>query len=199
MREGALAPPDVSSSPRVQVSSWDARTATDGRGALVFACFDVRTDGWTPDADELAAGKLTETIVGTALRMNVGGFGDVAVLDSRREGDTLVRAYAGTSARETHLTAHSVQGFVRADTPTLASCFAICLDRETPARCDEAARTAQFSRPFVPAPSPGFALRALGALVHHPGATAWGGAALLVALGALAIATRKRPKRRRLR
>jgi hypothetical protein len=196
VREGALAPPDVSASPRVRVSTWEAWAATDGRGALVVACFDVRTDTWTPDADELAEAKLTETIAGTAVRAHLGGVGNLDVTDSRRQGEPLVRAYAAHG--EVSVVARSVQGFVRADTPTLASCFALCLDKETPMRCEEAARTAEFSRPFVPAPAPGTALRALGALVHHPTATAWGGVALLVALGALALATRKRPKRRRL-
>jgi hypothetical protein len=49
---------------------------------------------------------------------------------------------------------------------------------------------------FVPPPPPSVGLRALAALVHHPTETAWGLVALAVALGWVAIATRKRPRRR---
>ena len=191
-----LRPPDVSSSPRVHVASWEAWRSADGDAHLVAACFDVTTGGWTPDADELARGKLHEAIAQTATR--AVGFGTLTV--TARDDDTHAAAFRDYEGHgEASLVARSAQGFVGAAEPTLASCFALCADRAGPGRCDAAARAAHFSRDFVPAPAPGLGLRALGALAHHPGATAWGGAALLVVLGALAVATRKRPKRRRLR
>jgi hypothetical protein len=197
-RDDELGPPDVSASPRVRVASWEAWRSADGGGHLVAACFDVTTGGWTPDADELARAKLHETIAATATRAI--GFGELSV---RAEGSAeaghpavTFRTYEG---HEGALVARSAQGFVRAAEPTLASCFALCGDRAVPSRCADPARGARFSRDFVPAPAPGAGLQALGALVHHPVEAAWGGGALLALLGALAVATRKRPKRRRLR
>ncbi len=181
----------MSASPRVRVASWEAWRSADGRGHLVAACFDVTTGGWTPDADELARGKLHEAIGAAAVR--AVGAGSLVVKDEREEPATHLRTYEGHA--DAALFARSAQGFVQAPEPMLASCFALCADRVTPGRCEEAVLAARFSRHFVPAPAPGLALRALGALVHHPDATAWGGATLLVLAGALAVATRKRPKR----
>ncbi len=198
MPDEGLGPPDVSASPRARVASWAAWRSGDGAAHLVAACFDVTTGGWTPDADGIARGKLHETIAGVAVR--AGGAGELLVTETHAEPSVTSRTYAGRAGPDgATRTARSAQGFVAAPEPTLASCFALCVDRASPARCDEAIRSARFSRDFVPPPAPGFALRALSALVHHPDVTAWGGATLLVALGVLAIATRKRPKRRRLR
>ncbi len=136
--------------------------------------------------------KLAETIAGTSTRAI--GAGDLAVKSTAREAATIARTYEGRSGA-----ARSEQGFVAAGDPTLASCFVLCADKRGPPRCANQVATTTTSRSFVPAPTPGAALRALSFLVHHPTETAWGGAALLTTLAALAIATRKRPKRRRLR
>ena len=164
-------PPDLSQTQNVELTQWNAFRSSPGDDAeaLVSACFEARVDSWAEEVTPLAKAKLEETIAGTASR-----------------------APAGPPAAP--ITTRTAQGFVRdARGPVLVSCFAWC--RGT--RCVDAVNTAALPQAFVPPPEPSWGLRIVLSLVHHPRATAASIVGLAVALGAVAIATRPRPKRRR--
>jgi hypothetical protein len=92
------------------------------------------------------------------------------------------------------VTSRKAQGFVRdARGPVLDSCFAWCRG----ARCTGAVNEAELPDAFIAPPPPSFALRLALGLVHHPRAAAGALVAIAAAFGAIAIATRPRPKRRK--
>ncbi len=189
-----LEPPALSASPQIHLLSWQAWRTTDNKGELVSGCFELPTTTWAPDADALALGKLQETIAGTAVR--AVKFGDLAVTGQRLLRPGTERTLAGHG--EVTLDARATQGFVL-DTRghVLVSCFALCGDANEPSRCAEAVHDARLPSTFVAPPEPSLALRAVLLLVHHPNQTAAGLLTLTLLAGAAAIATRKRPKRRR--
>jgi hypothetical protein len=160
-------PPDLSQTPHVELTQWEAWRFEDQ--ALVAACFEAKTDSWAPEADSIARAKLDETIAGAASR-------------------------APSASPGAPVTARKAQGFVKdVRGSVLVSCFAWCRG----ARCADAVREATLPEAFVAPPAPSAGLRVVLAFVHHPAAAGSALVGLAVLGGAVAIATRPRPKRRK--
>jgi hypothetical protein len=179
------------------LAQWDAWRGGTGELTLVAACFDAPSESWAPELGELAEAKLRETISGTAVRAS--GFGDLAVIRSSRAGSATELILLGEG--EARLDARARQGFtIDARGPVLSSCFVLCADASPtsrgPSRCAAAVDGAAFPACDGSPPPPSLALRAALSLVHHPNATAWGLALTAALAGMLAVATRRRPRRR---
>jgi hypothetical protein len=164
-------PPDLSQTQQIELTQWDAYRSSPAEDAeaLVAACFQAAVDSWAPEVTPLAQAKLDETIAGAATRAPPGP------------------PHAPIAARKAQGFVHGARG------PLLVSCFAWCRG----AHCADAVRGATLPDDFVSPPEPSFALRAVLWFVHHPRGTASALVGLAALLGAVAIATRPRPKRRR--
>ena len=181
---GELAPPDFSQSPRLSLEQWRSARGPDGHLALAWGCVAGDARSWSPDATELAQGKLAELASGTAARL--------------RDAPSpmhVVSASADGLARE--LRADAGEGHARtfvAFTPGGAhGCFVSC----TAPECESAVAGAHLSGTLVAAPPPGLALRSLAFAVHHPHGALAALAAVLALAAAAAIATRPRPRAKR--
>ena len=193
--DGALGPPDLSQTPQSRVSEWRAWKGEADGPRLIAGCFETPTEAWAPEAEPLALDKMAQIAVSTAIR--AGRPEKLVAGETRHEGDVVTRALEGDGAARIFLGfVHPSSGFV------LTSCFSLCTDGTlaTPPRngtaCSVSVGTAAMHGPIVRAPAPSAGVRALLAMVRHPTATAWAIAATACLGGALAVMTRKRPRRR---
>lgn len=184
---GDLAPPDLSQSPQLALTEWSALRSPEGTSQLVTACFETPLSSWSAEVEPIALDKIASMALSTALRMRPDA--SLTPKETRREENVTTQSLAGNATR-----AKTSLGFVRHDDATFAhACILVCTGDGCPATDDAAPANA-----YVAAPSASFTLRALLAAVHHPRATALGGAGLACAIGAAAVLTRRRPRTRRM-
>jgi len=183
-----LAPPDLSETPQVTLVEWRAWGPDRLPNVrFVVGCFASEVTTWAEEADDIALDKLAQIASSTALR--VAGLG--AFTRTARAKTTLVTTarLEGTGDSRGVLSATTVLGFTAGQA---YGCFVLCVDPTQ--TCRDSAFTAALDGPLTPPPAPNVAVRTLALLVHHPGAAGWGLVGLFVGAGALAVATRKRPR-----
>jgi hypothetical protein len=175
---GDLAPPDFSQSPRLSLEQWHGARDASGQIVLAWGCTAADASSWSPDATELAQGKLAELASSTAARMRDRAT-PMHVVATADEGRTRSLAADGT---ETGV----ARTFIAFTSGRAHGCFVTC----TTAACEKSVADARVEGALVAPPSPGIGLRALGLAVHHPRGALGVLGAILVGAAVLAIATR---------
>jgi hypothetical protein len=167
-RMGVEAPP-LAGGAGAAFTQWDVSRAEAGE-AMVAACVATPIPGWVDDMRPAVDAK-------NATLMNVS---------AERVMGAPLDAQNGVS-----------HAFVGWDEGVVVTCFAVCGAREPrPHRaCDEAVRAASLEGAMGP-PAPGIVLGAVTWGVHHPQSAVTWGAALVVALGVIAVISRRRPRSR---
>ncbi len=185
---GTLGAPDLTQAPQLSLEQWESR-ASEGKDELVWGCVRGDVGQWSPDATELAQGKLVELSASTLTRMGAGASlhvtatdGDGRVLEQSLASDGTARARTFVAFTNSPARAHA--------------CLVVCSDVS---RCGAAVESARIDGDVVSPPSPGLALRGLSATVHHPHAALGVVATLIVLVAVLAVATRPRPSRQGVR
>jgi hypothetical protein len=188
--QAAVEPPDLSQSPQVSQEQWEAwgpAGTTDTR--LVVGCFRGETSTWSTEADGVALDKVADVASSTALR--VAGVGAMQRIGSARASNVLRGKLEGSGEADGRIVASTFLAF---QGETAHGCFALCVDRG--GACRASVEASQLEGEFTPPPPTSAVLRAVLTLVRHPEATAWCVVGITAALGAAAIATRKRPRAR---
>lgn len=171
-----------------------------GPGGAVFAsgCVATSIPGWVDDMRAPIEAR-TVALVGAASERLRGAPIDVGTDELDRPAPTahvLARAHVlRLASRLEEPPIGSARSFVGFDDGAVLTCFATCV-AEDPALCSGATRASRLVG-STPAPAPGVALRGVDWAVHHPRDTAVGGGLTIVALGILAVITRRKTRSRR--
>ena len=184
----ALAPPDLSATPQVELRSFQA--LTDGGITFASACFRGSAPGWNPDVDELVERKLVDVAISFGTKIHDPTPLHVTAHETANGVTTQRLAASPPELGE----GRTWLGF-RDGAPI--ACVLTCVPTDGRAHdCASLVDSARLRPPIDPTPpTEGALLGALGAMVHHPTATAGALAGALFAVG-LALVVR-RPKRRR--
>ncbi len=188
-----VAPPTLGPGSEVTVDRWEAwREAEGGPGRAVAACLGVDLGAWTDEATPVALERVLATTRTVAAGLDPGV--ELRVLGEDRSAIGASQRLARVGDGAERVVARTVLGFTRpGPRPHLAGCFVVCAP--TSAACEDALGTLDTSG-FVPPPPPGALLRGVALGIHHPRAVAMSAAALFFLLGAVAIWTRPRPRRK---
>ncbi len=184
----SLAPPDLTQAPQLSLEQWSGRTGGAREGTLVWGCVRGDVSQWSADATELAQSKLVELSASTLSRIGEGSLHVVRATTSQ-DGRVLEQ----TLASESPARARTFVAFTKSPEQAHA-CLVVCSEAE---RCGDAVDRASVEGAIVEPPSPGIALRALSAAVHHPHTAVGVVAAVIVLVAGLAVATRPKPLRPR--
>lgn len=186
-REG-LGPPDLSATPQIELRSFQA--LSDGEVTFASACFRGTAPGWNADVDELVERKLVDVAASFGTKIHDPTSLQVTSHDTASGVTTQHLAAPAGELGE----ARTWLGF--RDAAPIACVLTCVPTKERAHDCTSLLESARLRPPLDPAPpNEGVVLGAIGAMVHHPTATAGGLAGVLFAV-ALALVLR-RPKRRR--
>ncbi len=182
-QDEAFGPPDLSQTPQLITAQW--RAWTRDRAELVAACFEARLGTWSPEMEPLALERLASLAAATVRRTEPDA--PLHVTATTREADVAMQSLDGAGA-----SARTWLAFTRTGDDGYAAlgCMASCAHGP----CEAIVAQARLVGPRVPPPPLSLPLRALLALVHHPRATALASATFAFLVGALAVATRRRPR-----
>lgn len=192
---GAEAPDLSRSSPRATLAFFEARTSVDGARA-VAACTTIEISGWLDEIRPIAEDRLEGLAAGTFVKA-VGRAPKwtrrtPATTDTRSNVSRIELVPSGAS-EERGASGALFLGFSGSPSPNVVACFAVCAPRdEDGASCH--GERARFEGPFVAPPPPTLPLRALATAVHHPREATAAGGALVLALAALYVGSRPRPR-----
>jgi len=185
-----LTPPSLVRSHGVTIDGWEAWQAPSGSGHSVRGCFGLDLSTWSDEATPLAFERIDAMAGSVGARFEPGLA--VGVVHEERGETTLTHMLSrppnGEPVAETFL------GFVSAaGQPRLEACFVVCIAPGD--KC--AAPLAEAAPPiFVPPPRASGIVQALVLGMHHPDGVASAGLMLFLSVGALAVATRPRPRRK---
>jgi hypothetical protein len=182
--------PDLAQTPQLTETRWTAWRRAGSEERLVVGCFRAPVGAWSPEIAPIAMDRIAALAASTALRIDPGA----SLAGGPLEGDgvAIAQSLAGDRTRARTWLAFT-GGPSQSGAPYAAhGCMAVCARGD----CDDAVAQARLTGTLAPPPQASRGLRALLALVHHPRATALGGVALACVAGAIALATRRRPRGR---
>lgn len=186
--DGTLGAPDLSQAPRIALTEWHAMRKAASPGRLAWGCFESRIDGWAPEGEGLVLDKIGDVAASSAARAGLPAAMHVSA--TQRDHDVSTRDLV--SDGDSPNVARVFLGFRRDGGDFAVACFALCAGDAT---CAQAVRASHLEGPLVPPPPPSLGLRALSFVVHHPQGSAMGLVIGACAAGAIAVSTRKRPRR----
>ena len=186
-----VARPAIATSTGASWSSWAAMRSPADDAAIVTACVEAPVPGWVEDMRPAFVARTVALAGATAERI---ASVPTEVTDA---GDHLALRPVGR-AEPVLGGARTFLGF---DRESAFTCFAVCAARSpepanaTAAACNEVVVRARLDGGTLP-PRPGVALRAVTWAVHNPRPTSLAFGAATVLVGALAVATRRKPRAR---
>ncbi len=173
-------------------TQWQAWRSPSTHETLLLGCMATPIPGWVDDMRP-AVDARTVSVMNASVERVVGA--PVETFDmSGHFGLRAVGSPAGSAGLGIGRT------FVGWDEHNVLTCFAACTapqERSADARrtCDPSVLSSSLDH-AMPPPSPGLVLGALTWAVHHPSTTASWGAALVFALGVIAVTSRRKPRSR---
>ncbi|CAN5634462.1 hypothetical protein BH09MYX1_BH09MYX1_62030 [soil metagenome] len=180
-----IAAPDLSATPQVTLTHFEAMSSSDGATTFVAGCFRGSAPGWNADVDELVERKLADVTISFATKIHEPAAMTVSPRAVDQGVTTQILDGAGI---------HGKTWLAFRDRTPIA-CVLACTAKSD-AECSAIAADAHLVGPGdADAPSEGLVLGVLGAMVHHPAASVGGGAGLLALVCLLLVV--RRPKRRR--
>jgi hypothetical protein len=192
-----IAPPPIAAGAGAALTQWRASRSPASDQILVAACVATSIPGWVEDLRPSVVARTTAFTAATAERV-LG----VPIELREADGRFLVQAAGAPEGGPRLGSARTFLGF---GDGTVVTCFALCASRgagatreASPSRaraCDASVQGARLEGDAAP-PPPGAGLRAVTWAVHNPRRTATWAGAIVVALGALAVASRRRPRSR---
>ena len=182
--------PDLAQTPQLTETRWTAWRRAGAEDVLVVGCFRAPVGAWSPEIAPIAMDRIAALATSTALRIDPGA--SLAGAPLEEDGVAIAQSLAGDRTRARTWLAFTGGPSQGGDPYAAHGCMAVCARGD----CDDAVAHAKLTGTLAPPPPASRGLRALLALVHHPRATALGGAALACMAGAIAIATRRRPRPR---
>jgi hypothetical protein len=192
---GAEAPDLSRSSPRATLAFFEARTSADGARA-VAACTTIEISGWLDEVRPIAEDRLEGLAAGTfvkAMGRAPKWTRPPPTTTDPRAGVSRIELVPSGASAEHGASGALFLGFSGGSSPKVVACFAMCAPRDEDGPSCHGER-ANFEGPFVAPPPPTLLLRALAAAVHHPREASAGGAAIVLALAALYVRSRPRPR-----
>lgn len=181
--------PPIASSTGALLTTWTAHRSVAGDAAIVSGCVATPIGmGWVEDMRPAVEGR-TIALAGASASKITG-----APVDAR-SGEAGVFALRATSDLAGPVIGHA-RTFVGFDDGRVLTCFATCASTAGPGpreACDRSIIEARLEGSRSP-PAPGLALRGATWAVHHPRPTAHGAFGLVVLLGVIAVASRRRPR-----
>ena len=165
----------------------------DGGLRLRAACVRAPSDRWAPGVEDLvlgSAGHYARSTSGADLEAWAAG-----PIEQRDGAFSQLIEARGTSADGAPVVARGrhLLGFVDAARDA-ALCSLVCVEPPPGARCAKATEDARLSGELLPPPEPSAWIRAVIVSAEHPEAAAAGACLAFVAVAALVIARRPRPR-----
>lgn len=188
--------PRIAESAGASITSWQARRSADGKATLVAGCVSTPVPGWVEDMRPAVEGRTT-ALAGAAAAKITG-----SAVDARPIGDGLFALRP--AARMDGEVIGRARTFVGFDEAHVFTCFAACVHgpaaevdgqprADAELACEGSVVGARLDGSRA-APPPGIGLYTATWAVHHPRPFAVGAASVLVVVGALAVAFRRRPR-----
>jgi hypothetical protein len=185
----ALAPPDLTQSPRLSIEQWETGKSADGALTLAWGCVRADASAWSRDATDVTQGKLAELASSTAARLR-GEATPMHVTASADDGRDRALASDDTQALS------QARTFVAFTSGQAHGCFVTCSAHgaagQPATTCDDSVHGATLAGDLHEPPPPGLLLDSLAFVVHHPQTTLAMLAGGLVFVAVLAIVTRRR-------
>ena len=182
--------PDLAQTPQLTETRWTAwrRAGTDD--VLVVGCFRAPVGAWSPEIAPIAMDLIAALATSTALRVDPGA--SLAGAPLTDDGVAIAQSLAGDRTHARTWLAFTGGPSQGGEPYAAHGCMAVCARGD----CGDAVSHATLTGTLAAPPPASRGLRALLALVHHPRVTALGGVILACIAGAIAIATRRRPRAR---
>jgi hypothetical protein len=190
-----IAQPPIAAGSGAALTQWGASRSPAGDQVLVAACVATPIPGWVEDLRPSVVARTTAFTAAAAERV-------IGVPIELREADgRFLVATAGAPDGSPRL--GSARTFLGFGEGSVVTCFALCAARgatreaapSPPRACEGSVVGARLEGDAAP-PPPGAGLRGVTWAVHNPRRTAAWAGAIVVALGALAVASRRRPRSR---
>lgn len=183
-----LEPPALSKGTGALLASWSAHRSATGDATIVRGCVATPIGmGWVEDMRPAIEGR-TLALAGASAAKITG-----APVDARAE-EGGVFALRAPSDPTGPVIGHA-KTFVGFDDGRVFTCFTACASAASPGprACDGSVVRAHLEGSRSP-PAPGLTLRGATWAIHHPRPTALGAFGLVLLLGVVAVASRRRPR-----
>ncbi len=180
--------PPIAGSTGALLTTWSAHRSAAGDVAIVSGCVATPIGmGWVEDMRPAVEGR-TIALAGASASKITG-----APVDAR-PGEAGVFALRATSDLAGPVIGNA-RTFIGFADGRVFTCFATCASTagSGPRECERSVIEARLEGSRSP-PAPGLALRGATWAVHHPRPTALGAFGLVVLLGVVAVASRRRPR-----